>query len=146
MKHRHQGRPLPAGGHIGAAEIGHHRNPQSPGQPLAVADLPSPPFGRSVQDGVTVETDHIHFGRRQPGHRQQLTDHLGMHGGQFPLDLAHRADAAQNPPQTLPEVGAIGDGHGGTQPFNGDAVGHNHGGINPIQRGSAHQADSKHGH
>ncbi len=52
MVKRHQGRALPAGLHIGAAEIIDHIDAGQPRQEGAIADLPGPALRRTVQDGL----------------------------------------------------------------------------------------------
>ena len=53
-------RPLPARGHVGGAEIEHHRDAGAFGQFPAVADLDREPPLRRMEHGLSMESNQLH--------------------------------------------------------------------------------------
>ena len=57
------------------------------------ADLPGPALPGAVQDGVSVETDHLDVAGVEPLVAQQRRHQIGMGEGDFPRNVRHRAVA-----------------------------------------------------
>jgi len=132
-------RTLSARRYVGRAEIGNNIQPKPARQQGAVADLPCAPFGRAMQNRVTVKADHID--RSFWIFPEKLLDGLGVQPCQFPFDRSRRTLAAQHRAQPFPELLGIGERHRGPRVDPFAAVGLDHSDVDAVERGAAHQAE-----
>jgi hypothetical protein len=138
---RRQGRPLTPRRDIGTAEIGDDIDPGEARQQCPVADLPSAPLDRAVQDRVAVEADELD--RYTGMARAKFGDGGGVTPGQLGLnrlDIRSRAGPAQHRTKPVAEGLGIGDGQGWARDDAAAAVGRDRRDIDAVKRGAAHQA------
>jgi len=141
---RHQRRPLPAGGHVAAAEVGHHADCGQFGEQRGIADLRGVAALRPVPHGLAVAADGADFrGRdfrsgKDLGHGGRISRGERVAGERGALDfvLAARIEAKQFAPQR----GVEGDAGVGNQPRLGAGEIRQHR-IDPVEAGARHQAD-----
>ena len=149
VEHRHQRRALPAGRHVGGAEVVHHRDAEPLRQRETVAHLDGEAGLRLVDHGLAVKADHGDVGRRDVVFRHQALDRLGVGARGQRLGLADHArpraaiGERHRLGQRLPQQGALVVGKGAiggrTEGCDALAVGLDDGGIHPVERGAAHQ-------
>ena len=144
VKERRERRPLPACGHVVAAEIVHHVDPEAPGQRRAVAELVGAPGVGLVQHRVAGEARdsdllpaHARFGQQGAGQR-------GMEAGERLLGLMPPALPLDHGPQPRAQVGRIGRGPPRAECGDRDPVGLDQRGIDAVQRGPAHHPERPH--
>ena len=163
MVERHERRPLPARGDIGKPKFVHHGNAGRARKLCPVADLPGAPVRRTMQDGLSVETDHGDVGGLQPRFKQQRGNRIRMGVGQEPLGLLdfwrggralrhwrprrngrprrHASRHLQRFMQHGARRGMIGTCQRGARHGDCFPVGVEDRGVDPVERGSAHQPD-----
>jgi hypothetical protein len=149
MERRHQRRALPAGRHVGGAEIICNGNAETARQRFAVADLNGQPLPRPVQYGLAMETDdgHIRF-VDMLGVKKGLHG-LGVHPGDEVVGLGQHARARGAVGQCdalrkrLPQQGllVVRIGPVAARAEMGDAlaIGLDQRHIDAVERGPAHQ-------
>jgi hypothetical protein len=153
MIDRDQRRALPARGDIGSAEIMHDRDMDGFRQGRGIADLHRHPLGGTVQHGLAVEADDVDVLASDAVLRDEAGHGLGMRHGNGALGLLQNT----RPRVALLQVGGFVQGlkqhtplgfgvrpvPGRTKRLDPLAVGFDHGNIDPVERGPAHQTDSR---
>ena len=109
-------------------------------QQRAVADLPGAPFGRAMQDRVTVKADHLDRGLSDAGARNCSTASACSRVSSASTSR-DRTDAAEHRAQPLAELRRIGEGQRRARDHPVAAVGLDHRDIDAVERGAAHQPD-----
>ena len=138
---------------IGGTEIMHDRNMDGFRKRRCIADLDRHPLGGTVQHGLAVEADDVDVLASDAILRDEAGHRLGMRHGNGALGLLQNA----RPRITLRQIGGFGQRLEQQTPLelavrpvprrtkrlDPLAIGFDQGNIDPVERGPAHQTDSR---
>ena len=128
---------LASGGDVGRAKIGDNVACEQLRKQRPVAKLPGAPLGRAMQDGVTMQADHVDT---HPGVAcNKLFDRFGMKPGEPTFNLADGADAAQDRSQSFAKRVLVSDCQRRARNHPFFAIGLDHRDVDAIERRAAHQ-------